>query len=187
MRALYRAGFALFVAAVVGAVGPGVANASVVYDYAGHDFTGVSGPYTTADSVTGSMTLSAALGDNLNLATVTPTAFSFSDGVQTISSPNTSSFMFSTDASGNITQYNVSLLTPLGPGTIAAINVLTLTTEDDVSFNGSTATTGVTSPGVWSTAAVTPLPAALPLFATGLGLTGLFGWRRKRKGPAIAA
>jgi hypothetical protein len=29
--------------------------------------------------------------------------------------------------------------------------------------------------------AVTPLPAALPLFATGLGTLGLLGWRRKRK------
>ena len=27
----------------------------------------------------------------------------------------------------------------------------------------------------------TPLPAALPLFATGLGVWGLLGWRRKRK------
>jgi hypothetical protein len=26
-----------------------------------------------------------------------------------------------------------------------------------------------------------PLPAALPLFATGLGALGLIGWRRKRK------
>jgi PKD repeat protein len=33
----------------------------------------------------------------------------------------------------------------------------------------------------------TPLPAALPLFATGLGVMGLFGWRRKRKAQAIAA
>jgi hypothetical protein len=33
----------------------------------------------------------------------------------------------------------------------------------------------------------TPLPAALPLFATGLGALGLFGWRKKRKNPAIAA
>jgi CHRD domain len=32
---------------------------------------------------------------------------------------------------------------------------------------------------------VTPLPAALPLFASGLGALGLLGWRRKRK--AIAA
>jgi len=28
---------------------------------------------------------------------------------------------------------------------------------------------------------VTPLPAALPLFATGLGALGLLGWRRKKK------
>jgi len=34
------------------------------------------------------------------------------------------------------------------------------------------------------TAVVTPLPAALPLFATGLGGLGLLGWRRKRKAQA---
>ena len=33
----------------------------------------------------------------------------------------------------------------------------------------------------------TPLPAALPLFATGLGALGLAGWRRKRKAAALAA
>jgi hypothetical protein len=37
-------------------------------------------------------------------------------------------------------------------------------------------------PGVGAT----PLPAALPLFATGLGAMGLFGWRRKRKNAAAA-
>jgi hypothetical protein len=54
----------------------------------------------------------------------------------------------------------------------------------------------LTDPGEWSvddvsvTAApvsATPLPAALPLFATGLGAMGLFGWRRKRKGAAFIA
>jgi hypothetical protein len=34
---------------------------------------------------------------------------------------------------------------------------------------------------------VTPLPAALPLFATGLGALGLLGWRRKRKAAAALA
>jgi len=33
----------------------------------------------------------------------------------------------------------------------------------------------------------TPLPGALPLFATGLGALGLLSWRRKRKTAAIAA
>jgi hypothetical protein len=32
-----------------------------------------------------------------------------------------------------------------------------------------------------------PLPAALPLFATGLGALGLLGWRRKRKAAALTA
>lgn len=34
---------------------------------------------------------------------------------------------------------------------------------------------------------VVPLPAALPLFATGLGALGLIGWRRKKKAAALAA
>jgi hypothetical protein len=38
-----------------------------------------------------------------------------------------------------------------------------------------------------NTANATPLPAALPLFATGLGAFGLLGWRRKRKAAAITA
>jgi hypothetical protein len=34
---------------------------------------------------------------------------------------------------------------------------------------------------------VTPLPAALPLFVSGLGAMGLVGWRRRRKQQAAAA
>ena len=44
------------------------------------------------------------------------------------------------------------------------------------------------NPGIWnssSDASATPLPATLPLFASGLGALGLLGWRRKRK--ALAA
>ena len=42
------------------------------------------------------------------------------------------------------------------------------------------------SPGLDGTAREVPLPAALPLFATGLGGLGLLGWRRKRKAQAAA-
>jgi hypothetical protein len=38
-----------------------------------------------------------------------------------------------------------------------------------------------------STGSAVPLPAALPLFATGLGALGLLGWRRKKKAAALAA
>jgi hypothetical protein len=41
--------------------------------------------------------------------------------------------------------------------------------------------------GSAATPAGTPLPAALPLFATGLGAFGLLGWRRKKKSAALAA
>src|SRR5262249_45345417 len=34
--------------------------------------------------------------------------------------------------------------------------------------------------------AATPIPAALPLFGTGLGLMGLVGWWRKRRSEAVA-
>jgi hypothetical protein len=33
---------------------------------------------------------------------------------------------------------------------------------------------------------IVPIPAALPLFATGIGGLGLLGWRRKRKAQALA-
>ena len=46
-------------------------------------------------------------------------------------------------------------------------------------------TTGdFTSASVTQTLIETPAPAALPLFATGLGALGLLGWRRKRKAAA---
>ncbi len=38
-----------------------------------------------------------------------------------------------------------------------------------------------------NSASATPLPAALPMFVSGLGALGLFGWPRKRKVAPIAA
>ena len=51
------------------------------------------------------------------------------------------------------------------------------------SFDGTNA---VTDSIVVTGAPATPLPAALPLFATGLGVLGLLGWRRKRRAQAVA-
>jgi hypothetical protein len=70
--------------------------------------------------------------------------------------------------------------TLLGPGSY----LLTLFYADRdhvaASLDFSVDTVGVTLSGT------TPLPATLPLFASGLGAFGLLGWRRKRKAQAAA-
>ncbi len=43
------------------------------------------------------------------------------------------------------------------------------------------------SEGITSAPSSVPLPAALPLFASGLGALGLLGWRRKKKAAALAS
>ncbi|MGO9682013.1 MAG: VPLPA-CTERM sorting domain-containing protein [Beijerinckiaceae bacterium] len=52
---------------------------------------------------------------------------------------------------------------------------------DQGEFN---AASGLIPFGLTGDITATPLPAALPLFATGLGAMGLLGWRRKRKNAA---
>ena len=42
------------------------------------------------------------------------------------------------------------------------------------------------APGALAIATATPLPAALPMFGTVLGVVGLLGWRTKRKAQAVA-
>ena len=52
--------------------------------------------------------------------------------------------------------------------------------------NGCTPNEYVTNISATEDMAATPLPAALPLFASGLGALGLLGWLRKRKAQAAA-
>jgi hypothetical protein len=54
-----------------------------------------------------------------------------------------------------------------------------------VSLSKSVLTTDGASPGD-PNPGTTPVPAALPLFATGLGAMGLLGWRRKKKAATAA-
>jgi hypothetical protein len=53
-----------------------------------------------------------------------------------------------------------------------------------INFQTGTGTFGLTSMGDTTFSATVPLPAALPLFATGLVGLGLLGWRRKKKAAA---
>jgi hypothetical protein len=59
--------------------------------------------------------------------------------------------------------------------------------NSDGDYQGQAGLVSLNHPGVWTlAAAATPLPAALPLFASGLGALGVIGWRRKRKAQAAA-
>jgi len=81
------------------------------YQYIGNHFTHVSGLYTARDFLTATITLAGPLGANENFTQVTPIVFKLSDGVQTITQAESgfSSFVFSTDASGFITDWHVDV------------------------------------------------------------------------------
>jgi hypothetical protein len=94
----------------------------VTYSYSGDAFgpNSISGSYTASDSITGSFTLQDALGANLTSSHITPTSFSFSDGVQTITNltpPLNETFNVSTDGSGNIISFIIILDTLNKAGT----------------------------------------------------------------------
>jgi hypothetical protein len=80
-----------------------------------------------------------------------------------------------------------SVLTPNASGFIAAIHAFecanTCTEADGATVTGFAVDGLITDGGP----SATPLPAALPLFASGLATLGFLGWRRKRKGAALAA
>lgn len=60
--------------------------------------------------------------------------------------------------------------------------ILTDGTFDTLLFhNNGGGTQGFTIDNIRVATVVTPLPAALPLYGTGLGLMGLFGWWRRRR------
>ena len=96
------------------------------YQYTGNPFTVATGPYNTSDFVTAMVTLAAPLGANMPLTQVIPTAFTLSDGVQTITNngPGTvffSEFLFATDASGAISMWRAVVETIYNDFTTGAI------------------------------------------------------------------
>ena len=164
------------------------ARADVVYSYTGAAFTTVSGSYTTSMKVTGSIDLTSALGANFGPAIVTPNSFSFSDGLQTITNTTpsvSSSFVLQTGFFGNINSWQIVLSILLGE----VVDEIVVTLSGDYAEFGFVPSQAFNNTaGSWSAPVSTvPLPAALPLFASGLGALGLLGWRRKKKAAALNA
>ena len=139
---------------------------TITYTYNGTPFTNVSGPFTTSDKVTGFVELMSALGPNLGpgLTSVTPLAFSFSDGVQTIDSSNSTSVdvRFTTNSTGAITGWLLEFFSSTGrietANTIVGLDLGQLAPFNTGAI-GSVQFPGGLNPGTWS-ATTTSVPDA---------------------------
>ena len=175
--------------------------ALVTYSYVGNAFSNAFGPYTTSNSIVGSITFSSALGSNLDHENVRAlaTAFSFSDGVNTISNlspnptPSANHFIFSTDAVGSIVQWDLLMyswpdsshfarivsVNAVFSGTPYAIDGGSMYAVDH--FTGDGYNRG--PPGEW--VAAIPEPETYAMMLAGLGLLGLTARRRRQNGILV--
>jgi hypothetical protein len=129
---------------------------------------------TPACSISGSFTLSAALGDNF-AGFINPSSFSFTDGSLTISSADAltiNSFFVTTNASGTITGWNIIL--EVSPTDFIDASCCAGGFAVTVSQNGGSFAALSGNPGVWSQSSSTSTaPEPSSLFLLGTGLLGL--------------
>jgi len=153
------------------------------YQYTGNPFSAVTAPYTMSDFVSAMVTLAGPLPPDFS-GTVTPTAFTFSDGVQTITNltPNvTLMFQFVTGPAGAITGWFVSV--QIATGFIRTTNFLVPGIHDQ---GGTETGFGVNfdSPGTWTTVgAVADTGSTLSLMTLTLMALGVAA-RRFKRAPA---
>ncbi|MGN6592345.1 MAG: hypothetical protein ACTHJX_05530 [Terriglobales bacterium] len=146
------------------------------------------------------MTLSSPLAANLSYANVTPTSFQFTDGDPSDTVTNATAnlntgFIFSTDAGGNITQWEVFIQTNYGASPTMQLLTLNFPGDqlDDTSFSPCQGCNSVQyyayANGSWSTTppVTTPEPATWLLSSTGalalLGLALVSDRRRRAQAP----
>ena len=121
-----------------------------------------------------------ALGTSPNFADNSPKGFTTAySGFNVIGNNDTGRYDTSQFAGGNpFTDYSSAL------ALLGSLKV----TELDFVLDGGWGANGfqelVVSAFNFSSSSETPLPAALPLFTSGLGALGLLAWRRKRKATA---
>jgi hypothetical protein len=156
-----------------------------LYTYTGNDFTSASGPYTTSDKVTGSITFSAPLGDNYEgNPSATILSFIFTDGVgpqNVIGGPGGlvdgrgQVTIFGTDLSGAIVSWNFEVLNFLPPNSEETKGIQTENDSGNVVDSGNLdESSGIVgegsvsaNPGVWvETIVPAPEPSAGLLFVS---------------------
>jgi hypothetical protein len=195
MKALLLAASGVFFFAFSLVVILGMSPASAAtYDYTGSVFMFVESPYTTTDSISGYITFATPLPDSSgSLASFTPTDFSFSDGVQTISYANSSSdpsfsndvFQFTTNASGAIIGWNIQIW---NDGSTEVIQTQNSSTQDDEGESGAGFGFNNGTPGSFLPAtAATPLPSTWMLLIAGFVGLGFFAYRGAKTNPAALA
>jgi hypothetical protein len=169
------------------------AMTTYTYTYTGNDFRDAISPYTTADHITATITLSQPIGASLNNSSVAADlvslvscnpagvlpvpCISMSDGVQTLAPElNGADSMlltpmvvsFSTDLTGKILGWHVQLDDPIQLGSIET-NTYTsngATIEDKAFFaGGQFSGDALDAPGIWT---LVPEPTTAALLTTGL-------------------
>lgn len=203
MRTFNRLGLAVVCAA---AFSIGVARASVVttitQDGANVDVTAFGTLNLTALTLVGSTTVNAGIfpsagtivtgpAGNVDLYTgnsfTGPSSFG-SGGVIAPVSGGTGNTL------GVEGQFPAGLIVPAGYKSFASLFSTLVFDNATIALLGLTPGTytwtwgsGVAADSLTLNIAQTPIPTALPLFATGLGALSLLGWRRKRKAAATIA
>jgi hypothetical protein len=160
----------------IAVLGLPLANANVILTYTGNNFTSVTGVYTTSDKVTASITLANPLGNNLNLASVSPLSFTMNDGEQTLTQNNSlRNVQFSTDPTGVITNWDVfsAMQASIAPTLFNQIITSNAATPDGIAdkgnnifLPGSASNSG--NPGTWTETTV-----SVPAPSIGRGLPAL--------------
>jgi hypothetical protein len=131
--------------------------------------------YTFAANVDGTFTMTYDVTSTASNV-VTPGTFGLGGwNIYVDGSTSTGDFLynaFDPDANG---VFSLSLI---------AGDTYTIALENEANVNGAMSTASMDGTFDWDISpsiAATPLPAALPLFATGLSAMGFFGWRKRRK------
>jgi hypothetical protein len=172
--------------------------AATMYQYSGNTYTWFpfdddppSGSYTDQMRITGYFNVNTALPASQAYTYIGDliTAYSFNDGRTTLTDTDSSIVRASveTDVSGDISRWEIQFARAVDEDTMDQIVFSIYTTNilsggDNVDImlyaGDKDQAANPTNPGVWTSAVVVPIPTAVWLFGSALGL---LGWMRRRK------